>query len=169
MDNSEGQTALLASLGIDASIGCEIRSGMETVVVGQAEGDVDIHFDKIASGADHVVVVNRVKPHTRLTGHYESGLVKMLMIGLGNHRGASLYHQIFGRHQYRLDALAAEIVPTILDQMPITLGLAIVEDAFDNISLIEAVQPHHFLSRECDLLSIRTRPDADFHLMTPIC
>lgn len=151
---SEGQTDLLRSLGIDASIGCEIRASMETVVVGKVEHDVEIHFDKIASSADHIIVVNRVKPHTRLTGRHESGLIKMLMIGLGNHQGASLYHQIFGRHQYRLDSLATEIVPVIIDQMPVTLGLAIVEDAFDNTSIIEAVEPNQFLSREPELLSI---------------
>ena len=150
----DGQTTLLRSLGIDSSLGCEVRASMETVVVGKAEGDVDIHFDKVASDADHIIIVNRVKPHTRLTGRHESGLIKMLMIGLGNHLGASLYHQIFGRHQYRLDSLAGDIVPTIIDRMPIALGLAIVEDAFDNTSVIEAVPPHHFLSREPELLSI---------------
>ena len=154
----EGQAKLLESLGIDRSVGCSIQSSLETVVVGQMEDDVSIHFDRIASQADHVILINRVKPHTRLTGRYESGLIKMLMIGLGNHLGASLYHQIFGRHDYRLDSLAPKIVPMIIDRMPVTLGLAIVEDAFDNTSLIEAVQPNDFLSREPELLSIaRTR------------
>ena len=68
----------------------------ETVLVGTTSDGVDVHFDRVASEADHVVVVNRVKPHTRLAGKYESGLVKMLMIGLGKHRGAYLYHQVFG-------------------------------------------------------------------------
>lgn len=151
---AEGQSALLATLGIDESIGCPIHASMDTVVVGRADDDVDIHFDKLASQADHVILVNRVKPHTRLTGTYESGLIKMLMIGLGNHHGASLYHQIFGRHHYRLDALAPLIVPKIISQMPITLGLAIVEDALDNVSLVVAVEPDQFLSREVELLSI---------------
>ncbi len=154
----EGQTALLASLGIDSSVGCQVRASMETIVIGQADDDVSIHFDKVASEADHIIIVNRVKPHTRLTGRFESGLIKMSMIGLGNHLGASLYHQIFGRHDYRLDTLAPKIVPMIVERMPITLGLAIVEDAFDNTSLIEAVEPKNFLSREPELLSIaRTR------------
>ncbi len=151
---AEGQTALLRSLGIDSSVGCAIQANMDTVVVGRADDDVEIHFDKIASHADHVIIVNRVKPHTRLTGEYESGLIKMLMIGLGNHHGAFRYHQIFGRHNYRLDTLAPAIVPRIVDQMPIRLGLAIVEDALDNTSLIEAVEPEQLLARERELLAI---------------
>lgn len=151
---ADGQTKLLKSLGIDSSVGCPIHASMDTVVVGTTDDNVEIHFDKVASGADHVVIVNRIKPHTRLTGKYESGLVKMLMIGLGNHHGAFRYHQIFGRHNYRLDTLAPTIVPKIIDQMPIRLGLAIVEDAFENTSFVEAVDPKLFLSREPELLAI---------------
>jgi len=151
---SAGQTKLLASLGIDSSIGCRVNASMDTVKLGMSAQGIEIHFDRIASEADHVIVINRVKPHTRLTGRWESGLVKMLMIGLGKHRGAVIYHQLFGRHGYRLDTIAPEIVGKILDQMPVRLGLAIIEDAFENTSLIEAVQPENFLSREPELLSI---------------
>jgi hypothetical protein len=101
-----------------------------------------------------VIVVNRVKPHTRLTGKIESGLTKMMMIGLGKHRGATLYHQVFPDYGYSLDKLAPAIIAMILDQIPITLGLALVEDAFENTSLIEPVQPAELMTREAELLEI---------------
>lgn len=152
---AEGQAAILGSFGIDAeSVGCPIASSMETIVVGTTEDGVDAHFDKLASEADHVIVINRIKPHTRLVGQLESGLTKMLMIGLGKHRGASLYHQVFPDYDYRLDQLAPSIVPMIVDKMPITLGLAIVEDAFEQTSLIEAVAPAEILTKEPQLLKL---------------
>lgn len=152
---AEGQAGMLASFGIDAtSMGCPIASSMETTVVGTTRDGVVAHFDLNASKADHVIVINRIKPHTRLVGQLESGLSKMLMIGLGKHKGASLYHQVFPDYDYQLDGLAPSIVSMIVDRMPITLGLAIVEDAFEQTSLIEAVEPSQILSREPELLKI---------------
>lgn len=151
---AEGQRAVLAKYGIDHSIGCEIHATMETELVGRTADGIDVHFDKVASKADHVIVVNRVKPHTRLVGDYGSGLVKMLMIGLGKHRGAMLYHQMFPDFGQSLNGLAPVIVSMILEKMPITLGIAIVEDAFENTSLVESVHPGQLLSREPELLRI---------------
>ena len=152
---AEGQSRVLASLGITVeSMGCPIESSMETVVVGTADDNLPIHFDRFASQADHVIVVNRIKPHTRLVGDIESGLNKMLMIGLGKHRGAMTYHQAFAKYDYRLDRIARSAVPVIVGQMPITLGIAIVEDAFDCISRIEAIKPESFLAEEPRLLQL---------------
>jgi hypothetical protein len=122
------------------------------VLVGSTDDGVDIHFDKVCSQADHVIVINRVKPHTRLAGTIESGIAKMLMIGLGKHRGAQTYHQAFPDYGYSLDRLVAKIIPQIVQQMPITLGLAIVEDAFDQTSIIEALPPSDLLRIEARLL-----------------
>ena len=150
---AEGQVKVLASLGITSeAMGCPVRSSMETVVPGHSREGVPIHFDRNASEADHVVVVNRVKPHTRLTGDFESGVIKMLMIGLGKHRGALTYHQAFAHYDYRLDRIAGSVVPVILDAMPITLGVAIIEDAFDRIAMIETVKPGELMEREPGLL-----------------
>jgi hypothetical protein len=152
---SEGQKAVLASYGISSDqMGCPVDASMETVLVGTTSDGVDVHFDRVASEADHVVVVNRVKPHTRLAGKYESGLVKMLMIGLGKHRGAYLYHQVFPDYDHRLELLAPEIVSMIVQQVPIIAGIAIVEDAFENTSHIEAIAASEFLSREPELLEM---------------
>ena len=152
---AEGQASMLRSFGIDEStMGCPIRATMDTVVLGQTEQGFDIHFDKICSEVDHVIVVNRVKPHTRLVGTIESGICKMLMIGLGKHRGAQTYHHAFDEVGYSLDPLLPNIIPKIVDAMPITLGLAIVEDAFDQTSLIQAVEPQRLLEDEPPLLEI---------------
>ncbi len=152
---AEGQGKVLATYGVtESAMGCPVVSSMETVLVGTTAAGVDVHFDKVASEADHVVVVNRVKPHTRLAGQFESGLIKMLMIGLGKHRGASLYHQVFPDFDYSLNGLAPSIVEMILGRMPVTLGVAIVEDAFENTSHIEAVAARDFLSREPELLQL---------------
>ncbi|MEM1067551.1 MAG: lactate racemase domain-containing protein [Planctomycetota bacterium] len=152
---SKGQIELLAGYGVSVeTLGCSIDAAMETVSVGMTEQGATIHFSEAASRMDHVIVVNRVKPHTRLSGRYESGLIKMLMIGLGKHHGASLYHQIFRRFDYSLNELAPPITSMIIDKMPITMGLAIVEDAFEQTALVEAVPANQFLDREPELLNL---------------
>ena len=81
---AEGQRAIVEGYGItEATMGCEIRSSMETVIVDRTPHGVPVHFDKHAFGADHVVVAGRVKPHTNFVGEIESGLHKMMLIGLG--------------------------------------------------------------------------------------
>ncbi|MCH1494866.1 MAG: nickel-dependent lactate racemase [Rubripirellula sp.] len=150
---AEGQAAVLASFGVtEESMGCPVVSSMGTVLLGHTPEGLPIYFDRVASEADHIVVVNRVKPHTRLAGQYESGLIKMLMIGLGKHRGASTYHQFFPDYDYCLDRLVPSVVKLLLNRMPITCGLAIVEDAFENTSHLEAVPADEILNREPELL-----------------
>ena len=151
---AEGQRAVLAKYGVDESIGCPVAASMDTVLVGTTDKGVEVHFDKVASQSDHLIVVNRIKPHTRLVGGLQSGVIKMLMIGLGKHRGACLYHQVFPQYDYRLDHLASDIVDMIIDKTPIRLGLAIVEDAYENTSVIEAIEPKSLVTREPELLEI---------------
>jgi hypothetical protein len=151
----QGQAKVLATYGVtETAMGCPVVSSMDTVIVGTTDQGLDVHFDKSASEADHVIVVNRIKPHTRLAGKYESGLIKMLMIGLGKHQGAWRYHQVFPDFDYSLNGLAPGIVKMILNTMPVTLGIAIVEDAFENTSHIEAVEASNFLTREPALLEM---------------
>lgn len=157
-----GQVAMLASLGVDEeTIGCPISATMDTVSAGEvpvAEGGVSLplHFDRVCSEADHVILVNRIKPHTRLVGDLQSGLCKMLMIGLGNHEGAVAYHRAFPAFDYELGKVTQTVVPQILSRMPITMGVAIVEDAFEQTSLVEAVSAGDFLTREPELLKLAT-------------
>ena len=152
---AEGQARMLASFGVDeSSVGCPIRSSMETVSAGTTSDGIEVHFDKIASEADHVIIVNRVKPHTRLSGRIESGIIKMMMIGLGKHSGAKLYHQVFPRYDYCLDRLAEPIVEMLLERMPIRLGIGIVEDAHEQTSLVQAIRAEQLVAEEPRLLAL---------------
>ena len=152
-----GQAELLGSLGISVeTVGCQIESSMETISLGSTDEGFDIRFDEIAANADHIIVINRIKPHTRITGSLQSGLVKMLLIGLGKHAGAKAYHQVLGRYEYRLEAMAVPIVKKITGQLPILMGLAIVEDAADRTSHVDAISGNDLLVREPQLLELAT-------------
>lgn len=148
---AEGQREVLASYGItEETMGCPIRSNMETVVVGQAKEGFPVHFDRHAFGADHVVVCNRVKPHTRFAGPIESGLMKMMLIGLGKKNGAEVYHRAIV--DYSFAQIIRSVVDKVLENCGILAGLAVIENAFDDTARIEAVLPEDFESREVELL-----------------
>lgn len=150
---AEGQIGVLNSLGVsEQSVGCPIRSSMETVHLGDGPHGLSLYFDKHAAAADHLFLINRVKPHTRLTGSVQSGLCKMLMIGLGKHRGAIAFHPAFASFDYQLERITPQLIPNILSQTPVKLGIAVVEDAFDQVGHIELIEPERWLQREPDLL-----------------
>lgn len=151
---AEGQRAVLEGFGItESAMGCSIVASMDTVLLGHSPEGLPIYFDRVASASDHIVVVNRIKPHTRLVGRYESGLIKMMMIGLGKHQGASTYHQFFPDYDYCLDHLVDSVVDLLLESMPITCGLAVLEDAFENTAHIEAIPANKIVEREPELLN----------------
>lgn len=148
---AEGQTRVLANYGItEAGMGCPIRSSMETVVVAQAAEGFPVYFDRFAFEADHVVVVNRVKPHTDFAGSLESGLMKMLLIGLGKHDGAKIYHRAI--HDYSFAQIVRSVGTMVLEKCRIVAGIGIVENAFDETARILAVGPQEFMDREAELL-----------------
>ncbi|MDA0335026.1 MAG: lactate racemase domain-containing protein [bacterium] len=148
---AEGQREIIESYGVTEDfIGCPIRATMEVVQVGTVEGEVPVYFDKYASEADHVVVAGRIKPHTGFVGEIESGLHKMLLIGLGKHKGAALYHQAIV--QYSFDRIIRGVAQQVIDKCSILFGLAIVENPYDQTALIEAVSPADFAQREKELL-----------------
>ncbi|MDA8745600.1 nickel-dependent lactate racemase [Rubripirellula amarantea] len=154
---AQGQTEILNSLSINPqTMNCEIHSSMETISLGQTDEGFDIRFDEFAANADQIIVVNRVKPHTRITGTLQSGLVKMLLIGLGKQAGASAYHEVMGRYHYRLENMAVPIVKHIVRELPILMGLAVIEDAADQTSHVEAVAGKDWLAREPELLAMAT-------------
>ncbi|MEO2033720.1 MAG: lactate racemase domain-containing protein [Planctomycetaceae bacterium] len=146
-----GQVEVLAGLGItEESVKAPIRATMDTVVVTKTAGGVPVHFDRLASEADHVLIVNRVKPHTRFVGPIESGLHKMMLIGLGKHEGASIYHRAI--LAYSFPEILADVARVVLEKCRVIGGLALVENALDETALIEAVHPDDFASREAELL-----------------
>lgn len=155
----EGQLALLEKYGItEQSMGCPIRSSMETKILDSLEIPksrknaemIPIHFDKIASEADGIFVVNRIKSHTRFCGAIESGLCKMMMIGLGKAVGASLYHRAVGID--RFEETVRKVVAVLRARLPFLGGLGIVENAQDRIARIQAVLPEDFEKADEELL-----------------
>lgn len=146
-----GQTEILAGYGITPeTMGCELRASMETVIVDQTPQGIPVHFDRHASQADHVIVVGRVKPHTGFVGDVESGLHKMMLIGLGKHEGAKIYHRAIANFSF-MEIITA-VAASVIQKCRVAAGLAIVENAYDETALIEAVRPQEFLIREPYLL-----------------
>lgn len=150
---AEGQRRIVESYGVtEAFCGCPIRSSMETVVVCRATEGFDVHFDRLAYEADHVLVCNRIKPHSRFAGEIESGLMKMLLIGLGKHEGAIIYHRAI--MDYPFGQIIRSVAGEVLANCNILGGLAIVENAFDETAHLECVPASNFESREKELLGM---------------
>ncbi len=148
---AEGQQKIIESYGVtEAFCGCPIRASMETVVVCNAKEGFPVHFDKHAYGADHVVVCGRVKPHTTFVGENESGLMKMMLIGLGKHAGAKVYHRAI--KDFSFGQILRSVAAEVLDRCRIVAGVAIVENGFDETAKIVAVAPGEFEKREKELL-----------------
>lgn len=147
---AEGQRALLAELGVtETSVGCPIRSEMETATVGTNSFGLPIHFDRNALGADGIVLLNRIKPHTSFTGRYESGLLKMLTIGLGKHQGAEQVHKL-GLPGLR--KLLPEVGAFLMEKTPVAFGVALLENAEEKTARVVGVEPEDLLEVEPRLL-----------------
>jgi len=153
---AEGQAGILAGYGITSeAMGCELRASMETVIVDRTPQGIPVHFDKHASQADHVLIVGRVKPHTGFVGDIESGLHKMMLIGLGKHAGAKIYHRAIA--DYSFMEIITAVGASVIKKCRVVGGLAIVENAYDETALIEAVPPAQFFEREKALLKLATQ------------
>ena len=148
---AEGQQGIIEAYGITEEFcQCPIKAGMETVIVCDAKEGFPVHFDKHAYGADHVVVVGRVKPHTNFVGDIESGLMKMMLIGLGKHAGAKIYHRAIS--DYSFGQIVRSVAREVLAKCRIVAGLAIVENSYDETAQLEAIAPEDFEDREKQLL-----------------
>jgi len=147
---AEGQIEVLASYGItEDSVGAPVRSSMEVVKVGEIKNHVPVFMDKMSLGSDAIVVVNRIKPHTSFRGPFESGLMKMLAIGLGKHKGASLVHS-FGSKGLR--EMVPEAARVMMREANFVLGVGIVENAYDETARIVVLDPEEFEKEEPHLL-----------------
>ena len=133
---AEGQIDVLAHYGItEATMGCPVRATMDVVQVGEALG-LPVWLDAFASEADWIGVVNRVKPHTDFKGSIESGLFKMMTIGLGKWKGAMQYHRANVTHSY--ETVITSVGREMLAKARIGFGLGIVENGYDETGHIEA-------------------------------
>ncbi|AXG07284.1 DUF2088 domain-containing protein [Haloplanus rubicundus] len=151
---AEGQREKLNTLGVsEETVGCEIRATMEVETVGETpERGVSVYADANAVAADAIVMVNRIKPHTDFSGEVESGLSKMLVIGMGKQKGAKMAHD--WAVDWSLRNMLPEIASQLLDSLPVAGGVAIVEDEHDDTTLLEGVPASGFLKRERELLEM---------------
>ena len=146
---AEGQTALLAKLGVtEAVIGCPIRSSMDTVEIGTLDNGMSVRMDRHAQEADGIILFNRIKPHTSFRAPNESGLAKMLSIGLGKQSGAEQCHS---RGIDEVPVYVDLMARMKLDRCKVLFGLGTVENAYDQLArvvvldsegLLEAEQPY---------------------------
>jgi hypothetical protein len=134
--------------------GCPIRASMETVVVCETAEGFPVHFDRHAYQADHVIVCGRVKPHTEFTGDIQSGLMKMMLIGLGKHEGAKVYHRAFA--DYSFPQIVRSVAGRVLSQCKIAAGVGIVENGYEETARIAAALPEQLEECEKELLKLAT-------------
>ncbi|QEK12910.1 DUF2088 domain-containing protein [Crassaminicella thermophila] len=147
---AEGQRAILEKMGITKSyIGAPIKATMEVVKIGETNTGLPVYIDKFANDADALIVVNRIKPHTSFRGKVESGLMKMITIGLGKQKGAEICHSLgFGRMAENILYIAREVI----EKKNIIFGVGIVENAYDETAKIAVLQKDEFETKEAILL-----------------
>lgn len=148
---AKGQLAVLKSLNIsEETMGVPILSSMEVVQIGTSSHGFPVWVDKHAAAADKVVVMNRIKPHTEFEGPIESGLMKMMAIGLGKQKGCFEVHKQTVNFGY--SQVIPEIGTLILNQIPVLFGVGIVENIYDTTACIKACLPKDFYQTESLLL-----------------
>ena len=153
---AEEQQHIIESYGItEEYVGAPIRASMEVVSLGPTSEGYPVVLDRHASEADHIGVVARVKPHTNYHGPIESGLLKMMMIGLGKHVGALAYHRLLLEIPY--DQVVRSVGQVVRARSSIAFGLATVENAYDETARIEAIRPANFEQVEEELLVLARR------------
>ncbi|ABW66975.1 nickel pincer cofactor-dependent isomerase, group 22 [Desulfosudis oleivorans] len=147
---ADGQKKVLAGYGITGeAMGVPVVSDMDTMEIDRLSCGMPVRVSKTALEADYILPVNRVKPHTKFSGPIESGLAKMLAVGLGKADGAATIHRFAVAHSFGVIEQAAEV---ILQHCNVLCGLALVEDGCGNVSRIEAVAPEEMMEREKVLL-----------------
>lgn len=150
---AEGQAEVLAHYGIDPStMGCPVISRLDVVPLGKSPEGIETFMDKAAHEADGVFLVNRVKWHTDFAGRIESGLFKMMAIGLGKFAGAQRYHT----HALKmgLEAMVLSVGRQVLASGRVIGGLAILEDANHNTAHVAAVAAEGLEEKEAGLLEL---------------
>jgi len=142
-----GQAQVLADLGIsEETMAVPVVSNMDVVSLGRLDSGAEVFFAKDALDADHVVVINRIKPHTAFRGEVESGLCKIMAVGCGKQKGASNMHKF---------NLANTIVPAarmIMEKAPILFGIAVTENATGGTHSIRLARPEEFVDVDREFL-----------------
>ncbi|RFB86084.1 hypothetical protein B5K11_28925 [Rhizobium leguminosarum bv. trifolii] len=150
---AEGQADVLARAGItEATMGCQIKSSLDVVPLGSLSTGMQVAMDRHAYEADAFVVINRIKSHTEFTHTFESGLMKMMAIGMGKEHGATIYHRYFLAHGYAPTIEA--VVHRVMATKPLLFGVGIVEDGYAQTSEIGVISPERIMEEEAALLSL---------------
>jgi hypothetical protein len=148
---AEGQKRILENYGIsEISMGVPIQSSLEIVQIGETEDQIPVFLDGLASEADYIVPINRIKSHTDFEFEIESGLMKMLVIGLGKPKGVAVYHQAFFRFGYPRVILT--VARKVLQSGRILFGVGIVENGYYQTAKIGVLASHELEEREKELL-----------------
>jgi len=160
--NAEAQQRLLAALGIDEQmVGAPVCSSMDTVQLGEVEVSGrtwPLMMGRLAAEADGIVLVNRIKPHTDFSGTIESGLLKMLVVGLGKERGAQVSHS---QGTVGLRQALVPMAQALLQTGKVLAGVALVEDAQHRLAVVDVLGPEEMIQRESDLLKLAKSWAAD--------
>lgn len=148
---AEGQLEMLEGYHItEESMGVPIRASMDVVQYGEFNG-IPLYCDKYAYESDGIVIFNKVKPHTDFRGPHESGLLKMIAIGIAKHKGAAMFHS-FGFHRF------AELIPPVakifLEKCPVAFGVGVVQNAYDDICNIDVCTADNMIETDARLLEI---------------
>ena len=147
---AEGQTALLNHLGVsEETMGAPILSSMETVEIDRTVKGLPVYVDKNALECDGILLLNRVKPHTSFRGPHESGLFKMMAIGLAKQKGADMTHYL--RYEYFADNLI-DVASRMLEKLNIIGGIATVENGYDKIAEIHVLKAEEIPEKEPQIL-----------------
>ena len=147
----EGQRSVLEHYGItEATVGAPVKATMDVVELGKTADGLPVFFDQYAAEADHVIPLNRIKAHTDFNGSIESGLMKMMVIGLGKQQGANLYHRAF--FQYGFEHVIRTVGGFILDSGKIAFGLGLIENAHEDTAKAVAMPAAQLLQTERELL-----------------
>jgi len=148
----EGQIEVLASYGITEALGAPIAASMDTVQLGRTAEGLDVLFSAEAKNADGIIVINRIKPHTDFqSDSLGSGLLKMLVVGLGKRNGAASYHR--GAIQFGFETIIRSMAPVILKSAPIVGGIGIVEDQFHQTARIAFLPADEMVKGEARLFA----------------
>ncbi|MEW6548819.1 MAG: lactate racemase domain-containing protein [Spirochaetota bacterium] len=160
---AEGQKDLLAHLGVtEQSAGVPIASSMAVREIGKSPAfGLPVYVDENALQADAIVILNRIKPHPAFRATYESGLVKMVAIGLGKQRQAEIVHNLGAE---RMGEYIEDLGLAAIGKLPLAAGIAVVENAYHEIALVEALPPERIGAREPELLAEARRLQARFIL-----
>lgn len=149
---AQGQKDMLIGMGIKEDyVEAPIQASMETIQIDMTKNGLPVFIDKYANEADAIVVINRIKPHTGFRGPYESGLMKMLTIGLGKQKGAETCHEIgYGKMAENIPAIAK----VILDKTNVIFAVAVLENAYHETCRLEVLKNKEISLEEPKLLKL---------------